>query len=410
MKKGCLFILAILFTQCLFAQDIHYSENVPVEEIRVALQHAKGGYADEIYDEIEYIPLETTKESTIQNIRKLWVTDQYFIILDVFGRQILFFDKQGKYIRKINKIPNCERCKSFKLLIDDAKVDVENKAIYAHIAMPTDDGSFNVKFDFDGNYFGGQSQLNDMTDFSFIKNSLVSYHSPRGIQEERNFTMLSILGDDKNNNIISYDSLASINEDEYEDNSRNFSIPSTQDSILYFTRPYDYNVYELGTNGLHKVYKFIFPLQYSIPHDFITNKEYNGKRETMLSENNSWITTLDYIRRHKDYLIFNAESPNTSNSQFAYNLSTGTLLDFEKVTPNNFNNNFRLRADLDEYILASDDDYMYKSIMPVILLNTAQESKFRYTNDPDGKMKKTISGLTNFSNPVLVRLKIKDDL
>lgn len=59
--------------------------------------------ASESVDSLRYITLETTKESIINKIDKIYVTDSVIIIYDSKLNEILQFDKTGKFIRKYGK-------------------------------------------------------------------------------------------------------------------------------------------------------------------------------------------------------------------------------------------------------------------------------------------------------------------
>ena len=48
--------------------------------IRIDPAHARSGTASQIFEEVNYIPLETTKESLFGKIDQLAVTEDYFIM------------------------------------------------------------------------------------------------------------------------------------------------------------------------------------------------------------------------------------------------------------------------------------------------------------------------------------------
>ena len=59
-----------------------------------------GAPASRLFENITYIPLETTKQSLFGQISRLVVTQQYFIIFDFDTQGLYFFDKAGKFIKK----------------------------------------------------------------------------------------------------------------------------------------------------------------------------------------------------------------------------------------------------------------------------------------------------------------------
>ena len=69
--------------------------------IRIDPAHARGGTASQIFEKVNFIPLETTKESLFGKIDQLAVTKDYFIILDEQTNSILIFKKNGKFHAKI---------------------------------------------------------------------------------------------------------------------------------------------------------------------------------------------------------------------------------------------------------------------------------------------------------------------
>jgi len=57
---------------------------------------------DTLFEEVNYAPLETTKESMIGEVNKLVVTDNRFYILDkILAKTLFVFDKTGSFIFKL---------------------------------------------------------------------------------------------------------------------------------------------------------------------------------------------------------------------------------------------------------------------------------------------------------------------
>jgi hypothetical protein len=81
--------------------------NAQATTLRIDPSSARGGTVSQLFDEVNFIPLETIKESLFGRIDQLEVTDKYFVILDDNTNSILIFDKTGKFHAKI-KGPNNE--------------------------------------------------------------------------------------------------------------------------------------------------------------------------------------------------------------------------------------------------------------------------------------------------------------
>ena len=69
--------------------------NINVEE-----QIKKSLFIDDLVDEVEYLPLQTTTESLIGTVDKVEITDSLIFILDA-GKALFIFDHKGNFINKI---------------------------------------------------------------------------------------------------------------------------------------------------------------------------------------------------------------------------------------------------------------------------------------------------------------------
>lgn len=81
---------------------LSYSILIDAQAITLRLDplDSSGGTASKIFDEVNCIPLETTKESLFGKIDRLEVIDKCLIILDDNTNSILIFDKKGKFHAK----------------------------------------------------------------------------------------------------------------------------------------------------------------------------------------------------------------------------------------------------------------------------------------------------------------------
>src|ERR1700678_2149632 len=93
MMKYLIALILILLNRSLTAQ--------PTITLRLDPDNSRGGPASQIFDSIEFIPLQTTSESLFGSIDQLEVADSLFIILDVRSHSILLFHRNGKFYTKI---------------------------------------------------------------------------------------------------------------------------------------------------------------------------------------------------------------------------------------------------------------------------------------------------------------------
>ena len=93
-QKTDMYKLVLAFIAAVIASSTAYNQ---VLKIRVNPQQAFGGPASEYFDTIEYIPLETTKESLFGYPGQLILTESTIVVADPDTRCILFFNlKDGR--------------------------------------------------------------------------------------------------------------------------------------------------------------------------------------------------------------------------------------------------------------------------------------------------------------------------
>jgi 6-bladed beta-propeller len=86
---------------------INYLSAQNITTLRIDPDNARGGTASQIFDSLQFIPLETTKESLFGSIDQLEVTDSLFFILDIRSRSVLIFRRDGSlHARIISDGPN----------------------------------------------------------------------------------------------------------------------------------------------------------------------------------------------------------------------------------------------------------------------------------------------------------------
>ncbi|MFV0604984.1 MAG: 6-bladed beta-propeller [Niabella sp.] len=72
-----------------------------VPKIRIDPAKAYGGTVSKYFSDVEYIPLETTKESLFGDVNELKITDSSIIITDIDTKSLLIFSKTGRFLKRI---------------------------------------------------------------------------------------------------------------------------------------------------------------------------------------------------------------------------------------------------------------------------------------------------------------------
>lgn len=128
MKTYRLIFLAGLILTLNSCKTRSTSAESPVQAI-INISDAKTMNYQPLLDSINYVPLETTDQSLIGNIGKIYVTPSNILIFDSKQTAILLFDKEGKFIRKIGqKGRGPEEYLFFNEIVFERKTEI----IYAH--------------------------------------------------------------------------------------------------------------------------------------------------------------------------------------------------------------------------------------------------------------------------------------
>ncbi|WP_449436084.1 6-bladed beta-propeller [Pedobacter steynii] len=70
--------------------------------LRIDPSSARGSTVSQFFDEVNFIPLETTKESLFGSISQLKMTNDNYFVFDWETKAVLIFTKSGKYVAKVS--------------------------------------------------------------------------------------------------------------------------------------------------------------------------------------------------------------------------------------------------------------------------------------------------------------------
>lgn len=181
-----------------------------------------------------------------------------------------------------------------------------------------------------------------------------------------------------------------------------------------FSVPFDYKVYQLNDTGLLCSYKFIFPMQYSLPANFTTDGSYKGHRAQYVysdRENAKKINAVSNVYKLNDYLLFAAPTGQLkigSDWNYLYNLKSGNLISFSRVTGDSSSYFFPILASLLEKVDAVKDGDIYSSFASfrVFAIKNNVDKQVTY---PASIQKMLATGSKN-DNPVIVKVRLKPNL
>jgi len=393
--------------------------------LRVDPANAMGGNASEIFESVDYIPLETTKESTFGRIEQLEVTADRFIILDENTNCILLFKRDGKFVSKIKggdkKMPGGYFF-DYSIKIYDFKVNRWAKEImFSSIDMKTRTTSYHF-YDFEGKKL--RDLVRDPKDPELDRGMFIGKNlmvNASGLDDYKE------AGIDTRYQIAYIKDLKEIQQRSFpyqvkglEINGDIMSVASGPlfhygaDTAVFFTKHYDYNIFRITPHTVELVYKFIFPLVNVLPADMITNSSYKDKRMKYLKDHPDAIYGLGNCFQTGNNLTFKATNSTSDfrHSSIIYNLRSGSVIGLGHITTDALSY-FLPVADDQMYnftgFIASDGKYLYSSFSSVKMFQAREVSA-----DKNIKYNPVLSGYFSKGkkedNPVLVQIRLKDDL
>ena len=377
-----------------------------VTTLHIDPANARGGMVSEVFDSIQFIPLETTKESLFGSIDQMEVTDSFFIILDVRSHSILLFRRNGRFYTKITTGGDNKYFYSFTLDRKAQKIIANNN--YANALLT---------YDYSGRFIRKENHPGWIGEMHLFPGNTMLYTNIRKGQVEPSDHVLYDLTYSKG-----YDSLTkevkSYNA-KYEDGEYNaFGTrlnPLEQDNTCLFSTPFEYAIYQLNDTGIIRKYQFIFPLSYSLPKNFASDVGYAGMRSKIAYVDagyRSTFTSLDRYFLYHEYLLFSLFSRRITEGSvdynYAYNLQTGSLISFFRVTADSSSYYTPLLASPYEVVHTIHNGIIYSSISSVEMLSL--KTKLDMKVDYPSVLQAYFAHANRLDNSVIVAFKLKSGL
>lgn len=385
--------------------------------------YASGANVSKVFEEVNYIPLETTKKSLFGRIRQLLVSDEYFIIWDADTNFIYFFDKKGKFIKKYRP-PNCT--------IKSIQLDKQRNAVFIS-------GS-NKNYNFSPAEV--EKMMEDPTNKSFARFTWSAYYDLEDIHQEKiqrlkGFSLSLVSPTIFDNNSWAYSYIFSnrkfADQTEHElkiyDGEKNTNqyfpynkrndayyfkpeqvsfFPTDKAGTLLFTRPYNYGIYQLTKDSTSLLYTLVLPLENSLGkpffvHPFRSKNDFDQYRQ----QNGSLIWKIDNVVQLQHYLYFSLDynrSPRDRN--FMFDESTNRFYATGKITADSTNAFLPVLSGSIQY---SDGNYLYSSASSSSMF---QNKDYNQSKNPEYQpaIKEYFENGTRTDNPVIIQLKPKNKI
>ena len=411
--KLLLALVLLFLSDTLLAQGkIDSSEMVT---LRIDPENATGANVSQLFDEVRFIPLETTKESLFGRIDGMRVIKGKFVIWDNDTRAILIFGGNGKFLSKLNARN-----------IQDEETETEksagNRGIWGFSLFPENGdtliavrGSKNYfLFDTDGRKVKkvAARDYQDLNDYRFQDKltSLRTFYSfakdKDSIRQE--FALI------RNKDTVGYFPFPAnrYEKDEFWDGSSVYN--SGIDNEVFFHLLYSNNIFRIRPSGVFLAYRVIFPAANSLPADFFTNPAYIRKRGQYFERNPKTFFGMNSIYQFGDFLYMQMRSFSWNKGQkkaIIYNLKTSELFSVQDLKPDSLS--FYLPVtdagafyDFQNNGFWFSDNCLYTSYSSLAMFNFKEQLGDKNKVFP-AVLQEYFKTENKKSNPVLIQLKPK---
>lgn len=392
MKTTYTILLFILLFGKSYAQD--------AVTVRMDPDNVMGGSASQLFDSVEYIPLQSTKESLFGRIDRLLVTEGLFFILDKSTSQILIFTKEGKYQAKIQMQ---QYIKSTEMQgINNFMVDEDKKwVIVNHILKP------DVLY-----FFNYEGKLIKTTIGKYWSN--FSYLDPQHYLMTANGDIPDSLSGVSANCLITDTSTKEIRKPLFKI-VPNMKIGPGQvvdkvqgeDEVIYAGQ-YDFAIYKINASGIKSQAKFIFPAAYTVPKELYSSS-YENQFRYINEVNPKLILGLSNIHLSGGLLTFNLMRLRDRHPSYIYSSTSQQIYSMWNVNTDSAHHFLPVVAH-EGNINAADKNYLYSNV-PVYYFKLTYDDnlKNRKISYPD-KIKQLYASFGTYDNPIIIRLKPKQGI
>lgn len=393
-----LFFVSILSLSNLHAQSL--------TSLRIDPDNARGGKSADLYEKVNFIPLETTKESTFGQVYSLTITEKYFIICDHDTYAVLIFNRNGKFHSKIDS----KKTNGYfgKFTINQADKEIILKM-----------GDLVQIYDYDGNFLRKEQILENVGGVHYFNKHAIAYHLKRPLTfsktNEKKFDLVYSNGYNQQTKTLFPYNPKYIKNDY---NLPEYLFSPQDDGSCFFSMPYDYTVSQLSSEGIVQQYKFNFPVKYALPLNFATDSSFTGKRKEYifgdLQNNGQKIKEIAPIFKDKanDYLLFHAGKISgtfTNTTDFLYSLKTNTLYGLNRILGDVLSANIPVLAEnLSTKMIDYQQQTLYTAIPASVLFSIKKEDKSELKYPAELENLFTKGDKTD--NPVIIEAKLKNGL
>ncbi len=411
MRGVLLYLIIFLTAKSAYSQE----KNEKPIEIRADISNPMGCAASQLFKKVTFIPLETKKECIVDEITQLFITKKYFIILDYGSDVVFIFNKDGSFHSKINKIEGISN-KYSDAVFERIGIDVDSSEIY--IQSFHGDGKLFI-YNYDGIF--KRTELVPDSAYAMIKpgrDEVLYQNGVGGFNPAKNdslaYDLTLMHANMAKQNFLPYNikNLPSIDDveplgmgDFYMSSYGN----KNEECNFFYTGIYNYNIYNFYQNSLQLKYKLIFPVNFSLPGDFMSNPIYQNSHLKYFSKSGNKIYSLKNVYQAKDLLSFTCSYsanivPGELVTPFIYDLKRQLLYSIYRIIPDNVCYNLPVFYTIKNFVAADNNDF-YGFVSSRSLFYVKQMIKKGVKFDP--VLTKFFSNKNQEQNPVILDFEVK---
>jgi hypothetical protein len=418
MKKYLLCVIAIITVAISIAQE--------VPKLRIDPAQAYGGTVSEYFNRVEYIPLETSKESLFGDVFLLLVTGSSIVVYDLDTKYVLFFNLSGKYITKIkenwppvisyDKVKQRLKVISTEIGTNGQQAKKLNSAYYSCtgtkineeppiglIKMDENATLFPMQNDFylsaRSCYFpAGKRPVDSVIYLAKIYHGDSLYRSVFPLNQKDNPCFCSVLGGQANITPIPNDPVA-----------------------FYASLPSEYAIYKVNPDTTIKLYQLVLPANSSVPKNLLAsnNQLYldsfrNGRgipQRVIKGIKNVYISNQLLMFKLDPFGVplFNNSSEIEYQYNFMYNTGSGRLVSLERITPDATNYFLPLAGSFHFALfgLQHANGNFYTCVSSLEMFSARVKTKTQNLQYPP-VLEEYFRTQNRKSNPVIVKMKLKE--
>jgi len=419
MLKNTLFVLLFCFFLSIVSKaQISKIDSSEMVTLRIDPESSRGAAVSRFFEEVNFIPLETTKESLFGSINQMSVTEDCFIIFDWDTKSVLIFNKSGKFKTRINasKVENPEDKKETQNFYG-INLKTENGVVSIQINT----GKYNNYFDLNGKFIKRVLTEKDVdTDREYLKfkeGTKIDENHLYKKDKDSSYYEIAILKNKKEVGIYFPYQADRYKNDEFlsagGDAITNYGLENEK----FFRRSYDYNIYKITPEKLFLAYRFIFPINNSIPIDFMENPVYKKKRIAFFEKNKDIFYSLSNAYKIGNLLFFKVHNMAWNTQQktaLIYHLKTTELTSIKDLEPDSLSSYLPITDAGFHYdfsnrgFLGYDNGYLYTSYSSLAMFTFKEQSTGNKATYPPLLTDYFKTG-NKKNNPVIIQLKPKKD-